>query len=73
MVDERDGAAVRARRIELAGEQRRDALAVEDAQFDGAGRDRLEAGRVEAAIGAQNAEAGAEPLFGIGACWRARR
>ena len=55
-----------ARRLELAGEQRGDALAVEDAQFDGAGRDRLEAGRVEAAIGAQNAEAGAEPLFGMG-------
>ena len=27
---------------------------------------RLDAGRVEAAIGAQNAEAGAEPLFGMG-------
>ena len=65
MVDERDGAAVRGRRVELAGEQRRDALAVEDAQFDGAGRDRLEADWIEAAIGAQNAKAGAEPLFGM--------
>ena len=47
------------------GEERSDALAIEDAQFHGAGRDRLEAVRVEAAIGAQNAEAGAEPLFGM--------
>ena len=61
----RDGAAVRARRVELAGEQRRDALAVEDAKFDGSGRDCLEAGRIEAAIGAQNAEAGTKPLFGM--------
>src|SRR5208282_5101474 len=66
VVDERDGAAVRARRTELAGEERSDALAVEDAQFDGAGRDRLEAGRAEAAIGAQNAKAGAEPLLRMG-------
>ena len=44
MVDERDGAAVRARRVELAGKEGGDALAVEDAQFDGSGRDRLEAG-----------------------------
>jgi hypothetical protein len=49
----------------LAGEERGDALAIEDAQFNGSGRDRLEADRVEAAIGAQNAEAGAEPLFGM--------
>src|SRR5271167_696969 len=34
-------------------------------RLDGSGRDRLEAGRVEAAIGAQNAQAGAEPLFGM--------
>ena len=40
-------------------------MQVEDAQFDGAGRHRLEAGRIEAAIRAQNAKAGAEPLFGM--------
>ena len=51
--------------VGLAGEKRGDALAVEDAQFDGAGRDRFEAAGIEAAIGAQNAQASAEPLFGM--------
>ena len=49
----------------LAGEEGGDALAIEDAQFDGAGRHRFDADRIEAAIRAQNAEAGAEPLFGM--------
>src|SRR5271169_2690085 len=64
VVEQRGGSAVIGRRV-LTGEEGSDALAIEDAQFDSAGRDRLEAGRVEAAIGAQNAEAGAEPLFGM--------
>ena len=49
----------------MRASKRRDALAIEDAQFDGAGRDRFDADRVEAAIGAQNAKTGAEPLFGM--------
>ena len=51
--------------VGLAREKRRDALAIEDAQFDGSGRDRFEASRIEAAIRAQDAEAGAKPLFGV--------
>jgi hypothetical protein len=65
VVEERDEAGVRARRVELAGEKGGDALAVKDAQFDGAGRDGFEAAGVETAIRAQNAQAGAEPLFGM--------
>src|SRR5271165_7412608 len=67
VVEERGGAVVLGGGsvVGFAGEKGGDALAIEDAQFDGAGRDRLEAGRVEPAIGAQNAEAGAEPLFGM--------
>ena len=65
VVEQRGGSAVLGGAVRLAGEEGSDALAIEDAQFDSAGRDRLEAGRVEAAIGAQNAEAGAEPLFGM--------
>ena len=49
----------------FAGEEGGDALAIEDAQFDGAGGDRFEPGGIEAAIGAQNAKAGAEALFGM--------
>src|SRR5271165_885369 len=51
--------------VTFAGEEGGDALAIEDAQFDGAGRHRFDADRIEAAIGAQNAKAGAEPLFGM--------
>ena len=51
--------------VGLAGEKGGDALAIEDAQFEGAGGDRFEASRIEAAIRAQNAQAGAEPLFGV--------
>lgn len=66
VVEERGGTAVPGGgAVWLAGKEGGDALAMEDAQFDGAGGDRLEAGRVEAAIGAQNAEAGAESLFGM--------
>src|SRR5271166_4009893 len=42
----------------FAGEEGGDALATEDAQFDGAGRHRFDADRIEAAVGAQNAKAG---------------
>ena len=52
--------------VAFAGEEGGDALAREDAQFDGAGRHRLDAGRVEAAIGAQNAQAGRNPCSGCG-------
>ncbi|MGA8587316.1 MAG: hypothetical protein WB715_26405 [Roseiarcus sp.] len=74
LVEQRGGAAVLGGgAVRLAGEERGDALAVEDAQFDGAGRHRLDADRIEAAVRAQNAKAGAEPLFGMRAGWRARR
>src|SRR5271157_6131734 len=65
VVEEGGGTAVLGRRVALTGEEGGDALAIEDAQFDGAGRHRFQAGRVEAAIRAQNAQAGAEPLFGM--------
>jgi hypothetical protein len=50
VVEQRDGTGVRARGVELAGEERGDALAIEDAQFDGSGRDGLNAEGVEPAI-----------------------
>ena len=52
-------------RVALTGEEGGDAPAIEDAQFDGARRHRFDANRIEDAIGAQNAKAGAEPLFGM--------
>jgi hypothetical protein len=51
--------------VGFAGEEGGDALAVEDAQFDGAGRDGLDATGVEPTIRAQNPEAGSEPLLGM--------
>ena len=54
-----------ARVVGLAGEKGRHALAVEDAQFDGASRDGFNAASVEPAIRAQNPQAGAEPLLGM--------
>ena len=66
VVEERGGTAVLGRRVvAFAGEKGGDALAIEDAQFDGARRHRFDADRVEAATRAQNAKAGAEPLFGM--------
>ena len=66
MIQQSDGRIVLGGRVVgLAREKRRDGLAIEDAQFDGSGRDRFEASRIEAAIRAQDAEAGAEPLFGV--------
>jgi hypothetical protein len=67
VVEERGGAAVLGGgMVRLAAEEGGDALAIEDAQFDGAGRHRFDADGVEAAIGAQNTKTGAEPLFGCG-------
>ena len=55
VVEERRGTAVLGRRIVvLAGEKGGDAFAIEDAEFDGAGRHRFEAGQVDAAIRTQN-------------------
>src|SRR5271166_6025960 len=51
--------------VAFASEEGGDPLAIEDAQFDGAGRHRFDADRIEAAIRAQNAKTGAEPLFGM--------
>src|SRR5271163_3460731 len=51
--------------VRLAREKGSDALAMEGAQWEGARRDRFEPSRSEAAIRAQNAQAGAEPLFGV--------
>jgi hypothetical protein len=54
VVEECGRTAVLGRRIVgLAGEKGGDALAIEDAEFDGARRHRFEAGQVEAAIRAQ--------------------
>jgi len=66
VIEERRGTAVLGRRIVvLAGEKGGDAFAIEDAEFDGARRHRFEAGHVDAAIRTQNAQASAEPLFGV--------
>ena len=62
----RGGASLPTATLGVAGEQRGDALAVEDAQFDGAGRNGFEARDIQAAIGAQNPKAGTEALFGMG-------
>ena len=65
VVEQRGGTAVLGGgAVGLSGEERGDALAVEDAQFDGAGGDRLNAAHIEPAIRAQDSQAGAEPLFG---------
>ena len=50
--------------VVLAGEERGDALGIEDAELDGAGGDRLEPGGIETAIGVQNPQASPETLFG---------
>src|SRR5208337_1819975 len=65
VVEERGRTVLGGSGVGFAGEKGGDALASEDAQFDGAGRHRFDADRIEAAIRAQNAEAGAEPLFGM--------
>src|ERR1700761_5295778 len=88
VIEKRGGTAFPGRGVvRLAGEKGGDALAVEDAQFEGVGGHRFEgrraalavgaallgggggvrseASRIEATIRAQNAQAGAEPLFGV--------
>ena len=59
--------------VGLAREKGRDALAIEDAQFEGAGGDRFEAGGINAAKRAQNAQAGCGIPVRDAAGWRARR
>jgi hypothetical protein len=55
VVEQRGGAAVLGGgALGLAGEERGDALAVEDAQFDGAGGDRFNAAGIEPAIRPQD-------------------
>ena len=58
-------AAVPGGRRGFAGEQRGDALAIERADLEGAGRDRFGARGIDAAIKLQNAQAGAKALFGM--------
>src|SRR5271169_6392855 len=65
VVEERGRTVLGGSGVGFAGEKGGDALAIEDAQFDGAGRHRFDADRIEAAIRAQNAKAGAEPLLGM--------
>ena len=51
VIEKRGGTAFPGRGVvRLAREKGGDALAVEDAQFEGAGRDRFEASRIEAAV-----------------------
>ena len=65
MIEQRRSAAAgRARLIELVGEDGRHAFVGERADRDGAGGDRFGALGIDAAIEPQNAEAGAESLFG---------
>src|SRR5271170_6101181 len=59
------GTVLCGRVVRFAGEKCDYALAVENAQLDGAGRDRFEASRIDAAIRPQNPETGAEPLLGM--------
>ena len=50
VIEKRGGTAFLGRGVVgLAREKGGDALAIEDAQFEGAGRDRFDAGRIEAA------------------------
>ena len=51
--------------VRLAREKGGDALAVEESEFERAGGDRFKESRIEATIRAQNAQASAEPLFGV--------
>ena len=61
----RSAAAARAGLVELMGEDGRHAFVGERADRDGAGGDRFGALGIDAAIEPQNAEAGAESLFGM--------
>ena len=63
VIEKRCGTAFPGCGVVRLAEKGGDALAVEGAQFEGVGRDRFEATRIQAAIRAQNAQAGAEPWF----------
>ena len=66
VVEKRRLAAVSGRRlVVLLGKEGCDALAIERAQFEGPGRDRLDMNRIDAPIRAQDAKAGPEALFGM--------
>jgi hypothetical protein len=66
VVEQRRRTAVFGRRlVALLGQEGCDAFAIERAKFEGAGRDRLDVGRIDAAIRAQDAKTGAEALFGM--------
>ena len=58
-------AAFRGGPVVLAGAERGDALAGERAEFNGAGRNRFGARRIDAAIKPQDSKAGAKTLFGM--------
>ena len=73
VVEERGRTAVLGGGVVFAGEESDDALAIEHAQFEGAGRRRLEAGRIEAAIRAQESPSRCETPVRDAAGWRARR
>src|ERR1700752_3930861 len=63
VIEKRGGTAFLGRGVvRLAGEKGGDPFAIEDPQWGGGGRDGFEASRIEAAIRAQNAQAGAKPL-----------
>ena len=59
------GDVVRSGLVALVGEDGRDALASERADFEGADRNRLRANRIDATIKAEDSKAGAEALFGM--------
>ena len=50
--------------VVLLGQEGGDALAIERAKFEGAGRHGLDVRRIDAPIRAQDAKAGSEALFG---------
>ena len=56
---------VRSGLVALVGEDGRDALASEGADFEGADRNRLRASQLDATIKAEDSKAGAEALFGM--------
>jgi hypothetical protein len=51
--------------VVLLAKEGRDALAIERAEFEGEGRDRLDVNQIDAPIRAQDAKAGPEAIFGM--------
>jgi len=73
VIEKRGGTAFLGRVVvRLAREKGGDALAVEDAQFEGAGRDRFEASRIEPRYERRMPKQRQTPVRGA-AGWRARR